>query len=197
MTHRLSLPSAVSALSFGLLVLFLAFAKPAAAQSVEGISEIVPDWTTSSQIVTYSATELDYDAALYYDAYVEGYLYQNSSLIADGAAYGQSCAADPNIPCDANFVWRADGYFQMPLYVGDDYIIESDHYVVAFFAYEEGGGEITIPILTSTSLERTMVPTPATVTMTAVAARRIPLTSTSTLALQASRCPAPRLRSLA
>jgi hypothetical protein len=51
---------------------------------VEGVSAIINAGTNSTQIETYSETFETADIAYYYEAYVEGYLYQNGSLITDG-----------------------------------------------------------------------------------------------------------------
>jgi hypothetical protein len=109
---------------FGLLVLLLGFAKPSAAQNVVGVSEILSS-TNSSEIDTYSATEIDYQTSLYYGAYVEGYLYQNGTLIAAGSASHPS---------------NAYGYMSKPLQVPDQYQLESDHYLVAQYVYAYAGG---------------------------------------------------------
>lgn len=116
MTLGTKLLSAIS----GLLLALVALPKPASAQSVVGISEILSS-TSSSEIDTYSATEIDYQTSLYYGAYVEGYLYQNGTLIADGSA------SDPS---------DAYGYMSQPLQVPDVYQLESDHYLVATYVYE-------------------------------------------------------------
>lgn len=104
-------------------VLMLASLKPATAQDVVGVSEILSS-TNSSEIDTYSATDLSYAVSLYYGAYVEGRLYDNSTLIAEGSAQAQQ---------------DAYGYMSKPLKVGDIYTIESDHYLVASFAYSADG----------------------------------------------------------
>lgn len=117
--HRLA-----SAACLGVVLLLLGMAKPLAAQSVVGVSEILSS-TDSSEIDTYSATEIDYQTSLYYGAYVEGYLYQNGSLIASGSA------SDPS---------DAYGYMSKPLQVPDQYQLESDHYLVAEYVYEDYDG---------------------------------------------------------
>jgi hypothetical protein len=95
---------------------------PASAQSVIGVSEILNS-TNASEIDTYSATELSYDVALYYGAYVAGYLYDGSTQIRAGSAQDQQLAY---------------GYLQAPVNVGDVYTIESDHYLVLSVAYFDG-----------------------------------------------------------
>lgn len=117
-----------------LLTLFctVIFAAPfVLGQSVEGISEIAYD-VPNGQIDTYSATELDYYASLYYDAYVEGYLFQSddwNNPIKAGAALNNPVA---------------DGYMQAPAMSGDQYVLQSDHYVVAYFVvgYDNYGSPI-------------------------------------------------------
>ena len=94
------------------------------AQDVVGVSEILSS-TNASEIDTYSATELSYDASLYYGAYVEGYLFDNGTQIAAGSAQDQQ---------------NAYGYISKPLTVGDTYEIDSYHYLVASYAYTDGGG---------------------------------------------------------
>lgn len=90
------------------------------AQAVEGISEIAYD-STNGEIDTYSATSLDYYASLYYDAYVQGALYQSD---------------DWNNPIRSGYALdnpTADGYMVAPAVVGDDYELQSDHFVVAYY----------------------------------------------------------------
>jgi hypothetical protein len=104
-------------------ILMICGNQSAVAQDVVGVSEILSS-TSSSEIDTYSATELSYAASLYYGAYVEGYLYDNSNLIGAGSAQDQQLAY---------------GYMSKPLTVGDVYTIESDHYLIAAYAYSSGG----------------------------------------------------------
>lgn len=106
-----------------MMLLVIGALKMVRAQDVVGVSEILSS-TSATEIDTYSATDLSYDVSLYYGAYVEGYLYDNSTLIADGSAQAQQ---------------DAYGYMSKPLTVGDIYTIESDHYLVASFAYSDGG----------------------------------------------------------
>jgi hypothetical protein len=108
-----------------MLLCVLAAPSPIAAQEVIGISAILST-TNSTHIDTYSATEMDAVTAYYYDAYVEGYLFQNNGLVADGAALGNPTAS---------------GTLTEPLAVGDTYEIDSYHYLVAFFVYSDGGNE--------------------------------------------------------
>jgi hypothetical protein len=105
----------------------------AAAQDsyVEGFSRVLES-TSSSEIDTSSETFITPDIAVYYDAYVEGYLYDNNTLIAAGCV-------SPNYQYDgctpASYVNDAYGEFHAPLVVGDIYTIESDHYVIAYYIY--------------------------------------------------------------
>lgn len=112
-------------LTIGIMAMLLVGARPAASQSsyVEGVSAIINAGTSSTQIETYSETFETADIAYYYEAYVEGYLYQNGGLIADGSALGSPYAND------------AYGYMTQPLHVPDTYEIQSDHYLVAYYTY--------------------------------------------------------------
>lgn len=90
-----------------------------------GVSAIInPNPVT---VDTYSATELDYYANFYYDAYVGGYLYQKQGLlwvlIRSGSALSGS---SQNI---------AYGYMHAPVVIPSSYKLESDHYVVAYYTY--------------------------------------------------------------
>lgn len=96
----------------------------AMSQQVVGVSVMAFNGDT---IDTYSATELDYYADAYYDAYVEGYLFQNGGLIRSGSASSGSAS---NI---------AYGYMSAPLILSQVYQLESDHYLMAAFAYYDGG----------------------------------------------------------
>jgi len=114
------------------LALLLAGSHVVSAQSyVEGVSAIISSGTTSTQIETYSETYETADIADYYEAYVEGYLYQNGSLIADGYSLGDPYEND------------AYGYMTEPLHVPDTYEILSDHYLVAYYTYYDPGNGVT------------------------------------------------------
>jgi IPT/TIG domain len=114
------------------LALLLAGSRVASAQSyVEGVSAIISSGTTSTQIETYSETYETADIAEYYEAYVEGYLYQNGSLIADGYSLGDPYEND------------AYGYMTEPLHVPDTYEILSDHYLVAYYTYYDPNNGVT------------------------------------------------------
>lgn len=118
-------------LTVGITALLLLGSQPAASQSsyVEGVSAIINAGTNSTQIETYSETFETADIAYYYEAYVEGYLYQNGALIADGAALGSPYTND------------AYGYMTQPLHVPDTYEIQSDHYLVAYYtSYDAATG---------------------------------------------------------
>lgn len=105
------------------LIAACAGAVNAQAQMAYGITAIVN--LTDTAISTYSATELDYWADAYYDAYVEGYLFQNGWLYGWGSA---SSGSFSNI---------AYGYMNKPAVTGAVYQIESDHYVMAAYAYTD------------------------------------------------------------
>jgi hypothetical protein len=107
------------------VTLLLLFGNVCAAQSsyVEGVSEIINAGTSSTQIEVYSETFETADIAQYYEAYVEGYLYQNGTVISDGYALGSPYYND------------AYGYQTKPLQVPDTYKIQSNHYLVAYYTY--------------------------------------------------------------
>jgi hypothetical protein len=69
---------------------------------------------------TYSATELDYAASLYYDAGTSATLYEEGAAIRTGSASGSGLA---------------DGYMSAPATAWKDYDIQTDHYVVAYIPY--------------------------------------------------------------
>ena len=95
---------------------------PAVCQgTVLGISAIAHYWEIN-RIETYSATSLDYCTAALYDAFVAGYLYQAGT--ADPIRHG----SDRSSP-------TAWGTMNAPAQGGHDYELESDHYVVAYFAF--------------------------------------------------------------
>lgn len=108
-------------------VFIVANTTPVQAQSVIGVSAIV--YPNPATVDTYSATQLDYYANYYYDAYVEGYLYQKPQPylpwveIRSGSAYSGSSSN------------TADGYMQAPLTVPSTYQLKSDHYLVAYYSY--------------------------------------------------------------
>ncbi|HEY0781817.1 MAG TPA: choice-of-anchor D domain-containing protein, partial [Thermoanaerobaculia bacterium] len=98
---------------FAALFLLLLAGRQAAAQNAVGISEIAYD-PESDTVAGYSATELDYTACYYYDAYVVGGLYLGNQLADSGASFGV-CSAEvfTDSPASAG-VWT----------------VLSDHYVV-------------------------------------------------------------------
>ncbi|HZQ51412.1 MAG TPA: hypothetical protein VFB14_04395 [Bryobacteraceae bacterium] len=73
---------------------------------------------TNGNISTYSATELNATAGLYYDAQTVGTLYQDGTAILQGAT-----AVSAN---------GAAGAFSASAVAWDDYDLQTDHYVVAF-----------------------------------------------------------------
>lgn len=109
---------------FGALLVVFGAGSPALAQEVIGYSEILGT-TNSTHIDTWSETAMDANTAYYYDAYVEGYLFQNNSLVIDGYASGNPYAG---------------GGFTEPLTVGDTYEIDSYHYLIQYFSYQDGSG---------------------------------------------------------
>ncbi len=122
---------------FGIFIVLVsaAFAtNRAAAQQVVGTSEIID--VSNGYITTYSATEVDYDTSLYYEPYVEGYLFENGNLIGSGSA-----TANTYSNCDGNISSQiAEGCIQKPDSAGSTYQIESDHYVItAYTTIDEGG----------------------------------------------------------
>lgn len=105
---------------------------PAAAQQVVGVSAIID--VSNGSITTYSATEVDYNTSLYYEPYIEGYLYQDGNLIGAGSA-----TANTTSNCDGTISSQvAEGCIQKPLNYGSTYEIESDHYLIMAFAYYDG-----------------------------------------------------------
>jgi hypothetical protein len=69
---------------------------------------------------TYSATELDYAASLYYDAGTSATLYEEGAAIRSGSASGSGLA---------------DGYMSAPATAWKDYDIQTNHYVIAYIPY--------------------------------------------------------------
>lgn len=107
----------------GLVAVLLLLSSLSHSQQVIGVSAILNS-TSSTQIDTYSATELDAAAAYYYDAGVDGYLFKNGSLIAWSSVNAGS------------YAYR---YMSAPLQVGNIYQLESDHWLVQYFAYYYNG----------------------------------------------------------
>jgi Domain of unknown function (DUF4214) len=81
----------------------------------------------SHGVYAYSATELDYCAGLYYDPYVEGYLYQDalSEFLGD--------AIDSNYGYGYADVYPAEAYTSASAKPQTKYIIKTYHYVVAYY----------------------------------------------------------------
>ncbi len=92
-------------------------------QSVAGVSVIS---VANGAAETYSATELDYVASLYYGTYSAGYLFENQNQIRAGSATGRAIA---------------DGYMSAPSVSLSDYQLETDHYLIASYAFTDGGGD--------------------------------------------------------
>lgn len=99
-------------------LLCLAAARSAEAQYAYGYSQISYD-DNNNVVYGYSATELDYDASVYYDAYVEGYLYDEFSLRSSGS--------------EAGYYGLADVWTQTAAAPSTMYTLYSDHYVIAYF----------------------------------------------------------------
>lgn len=113
---------------------FAAAQHPACAQQVVGTSAILD--VSNGYITTYSATEVDYQTSLYYEPYIEGYLFENGNLIGSGSA-----TANTNSNCDGNISSQiAEGCIQKPDAPGNVYQIQSDHYLITAFAYTDGSG---------------------------------------------------------
>jgi len=84
--------------------------------SVTGISTIA---ISNGTVNTYSATELDYTAQAYYDAYTIGTLYDEGQPVTSGQSYVT--------------VGTADGTLSAAAKAWDDFTLQTDHYAVAFF----------------------------------------------------------------
>lgn len=98
------------------------------AQEVIGVSAILAT-TDATHIDTYSATEMDSATAFYYDALVEGYLFQNNALVYE---FCSGCSLqNPQNPI-------AEGKITGPLTLGDTYEIDSYHYLIEYFVYYDG-----------------------------------------------------------
>jgi hypothetical protein len=93
------------------------------AQGTYEYSAILYDDSTNT-INGYSATEVDYYVAADYEAYVEGYLYDDSSaqLLDSGSAEDYSIA---------------EVYTTASLNSGDEYEVDSYHDVIATYYYED------------------------------------------------------------
>ncbi len=85
---------------------------------VEGLSTIS---ITNGAVTTYSVTELDYTAQLYYDTYTVAGLYDNGQLVTSAQSPVGSGAEGGSLSVSAN-AW-------------DTYTLQTDHYVVAFIPY--------------------------------------------------------------
>jgi len=98
------------------------------AQTVYGISGFDYDENTH-QLYGYHATQLDYYAWLYYDAYVEGFIYDR---------FGNELDFDSDLDTGG----LAEAYTQTTYSPGQTYYVISDHYVGAYYYIEEPGGGI-------------------------------------------------------
>jgi hypothetical protein len=97
----------------------------AQAQQVIGVSIVFPHPYT---LDTYSGTHLDYVANFYYNPYVDGYHFKRSlpflpwEQINNGYAYAPTNAT-------------AGGYLQSPLTVPSEYVLRSEHFLIAYYSY--------------------------------------------------------------
>jgi hypothetical protein len=85
------------------------------AQQVLGVSVLT---ITPTSVDTYSDTELDNYASLYYYAIADGFLWQGNSVIRSGSALG----------CP-----KADGYMSAPMLPNNSYMIQTNHWIRAYF----------------------------------------------------------------
>jgi len=115
---------------------------------VESVASIL-DTTTTSTIYTYDATYISEDLLDYgYGAYVEGYLYQDDTLIADGYAYDDGTGAA-----------ELDGTISISLTDGPyAYELDSDSYIYDededddFYYMLSTEADVTLGIPTITSV---------------------------------------------
>lgn len=120
---------------FAIFLLLLLVGRQASAQTAYGISEIAYD-PESDSVAGYSATELDYTACYYYDAYVVGTLYQGNQLADSGASLG-ICSAEvftDHVASPGTWTVLSDHYV-----VPVDY--EPDYGYYDPFGYDLFGGE--------------------------------------------------------
>ena len=91
-----------------------------------GISIIAYDDPTHG-VYAYSGTELDYCAGVYYDPYVEGYLYEGglTEFLAD--------AVDSDYGYGYADIYPAEAYTGVAAKPNTRYIIKTYHYVVAYY----------------------------------------------------------------
>jgi IPT/TIG domain len=121
------MPKRITLCALILLALCAFFAvDKAKAQTVWGISGFDYD-QTSRQLYGYHATELDYYAWLYYDAYVEGFIYNR---------FGSELDYDD----DLDTTGLAEAFTQTGYAPGETYYVISDHYVGAYYYQEAPGG---------------------------------------------------------
>ncbi len=74
---------------------------------------------TNGVVSTYSATELDDTASLYYDSQTVATLFDDGAQVAQTSAYAYGGSASANLTANAT-AW-------------DDYDLQTDHYAVAYF----------------------------------------------------------------
>lgn len=70
---------------------------------------------------------MDYETAAYYDTYVEACLYKDGSQV--------TCASQTGSPGAS----ATGGYINAAIVAGSHYQIQTDHYLIAPFAYVSGG----------------------------------------------------------
>jgi hypothetical protein len=114
--------------ALGIGALLMGSAKPAQAQSyVEGVSAILSS-SDATEIDTFSETFETPDLAQYYGAYVAGYLFQNGALIRQGEAL------------ESPYFNDAYGGLTAATVIGDEYEIDSYHYLVAVYFFVDSSG---------------------------------------------------------
>ena len=105
-----------SAIRFAPLLLLLHLAPAARAQSVVAVSAITA--ITSSTVSTYSATEMDYYTAYWYDAETDAYLAQNNSLAQSGSIEGNPSAVVG---------------MTAPMVLNSTYFLQTIHWLVGYY----------------------------------------------------------------
>jgi hypothetical protein len=93
---------------------------------VYGLSYILDDPLTNT-VYGYSATELDFCAGLYYDPYVEGYMFKGSSIVSARASLGYANIVDAVVTTSAvrspliKYSQLGDHYVRAVVYDGPGY----------------------------------------------------------------------------
>jgi hypothetical protein len=129
---------------------------------VESVASIL-DSTTSTEIDTYYATFITVDLLDYdYYAYVEGYLYQDDVLIADGDAFDDgSGEAELDGATPINVSGGADAYAAE----ADSYLYDADYDEYDYILSTEADATLGPPDLTSVSPAYVYVGTNGTLTL--------------------------------